>query len=212
VAAGTTTSGDTVVRMSRSKRVPPGAGAGTAGQMPGRTDAGQTLVEFALVFPLFMVLLLAAIEFGFAFNASLSLGYATRDASLVAAVSGNAPGGDCLVLDKVEQDVSAPADRSRITTVEIYWSDANGGSMSCEARDGSTYTLPYKLTTAAYPEIDRCMILSGCGNGHATVDTVGVKVAYIHPWRTPLGGLLNWGNSKSWQFERANAMRMEPLL
>ena len=119
---------------------------------------------------MFMVLLLAAIEFGFAFNASLSLGYATRDASLVAAVSGNSPGGDCLVLEKVEEDVSAPADRSRITTVEIYWSDANGalvsgarnvytrgGSMSCEARDGSTYSLPYRLTTAAYPESDRCM-------------------------------------------------------
>ncbi len=211
--------------MSRSGRVRPGPGQGTDGRAPRRADAGQTLVEFALVFPLFMVLLLAAIEFGFAFNASLSLGYATRDASLVAAVSGNSPGGDCLVLEKVEEDVSAPADRSRITTVEIYWSDANGalvsgarnvytrgGSMSCEARDGSTYSLPYRLTTAAYPESDRCMILSGCGNGHATVDTVGVKVAYVHPWRTPLGGLLNWGNSRSWQFERANAMRMEPLL
>ena len=172
-----------------------------------------------------MVLLLAAIEFAFAFNASLSLGYASRDATLVAAVSGNTPGSDCLVLEKVEADVSAPADPSHITTVAIYWADQSGalkggakniytrgGSMSCEARDGTTYTLPYSATTTLYPESARCMIQSGCGNGHTTVDTVGVTVSYTHPFHTPLANFLHWGGNGSWQLERTNAMRMEPLL
>lgn len=44
---------------------------------------GQTLVEFALTFPLFLVVLFGIIEFAFLFNAQLSLNYATRDASLV---------------------------------------------------------------------------------------------------------------------------------
>ena len=56
---------------------------------------GQSLVEFALVFPLFIVLLLSIIEFMFLFNAQLSLNYATRDAALVAAEAGARPDADC---------------------------------------------------------------------------------------------------------------------
>jgi Flp pilus assembly protein TadG len=214
-----------VVKVRATGKVPAGTAIRARGSTGAKASRGQTLVEFSLVLPLFMVLLLGAIEFGFAFNASLSLGFASRDATLVAAESGNAPGGDCLILGKVEEDVAAPADRRNITTVEIYWSDQSGtlkgnarnvytrgGSMSCTARDGSTYTLPYAETASGYAEIDRCMIIAGCGNGHSTVDTIGVKVAYLHPWHTPLAGLLGWGGTASWSLERANAMRMEPIL
>jgi Flp pilus assembly protein TadG len=190
-----------------------------------RSTEGQTMVEFALIFPLFFVLLLAVIEFAFAFHASLSLAYASRDATLIAAESGNAPGGDCLILQKIEENVAAPADRSRISTVEIFWSDKAGnkvggaanvygrtGSMDCKLVDGSTVKLPYTATSTTYPETSRCNIQAGCGNGHAGLDTIGVSVKYDYPWHTPLSGFLNWTGRSGWSFERSNAMRMEPVL
>ncbi len=48
-------------------------------------DKGQSLVEFAFVIPIFLVLLIGVIEFAFLMNANLSISYATRDAALVAA-------------------------------------------------------------------------------------------------------------------------------
>ena len=53
-------------------------------------DTGQSLVEFALVIPIFLVLLMAVIEFAFLMNGQLSINYATRDAALIAAEAGNA--------------------------------------------------------------------------------------------------------------------------
>jgi TadE-like protein len=224
IVRGDPPSGDSVVSASMH-RIRSGSQAGASTERATGRALGQTLVEFSLVLPLFLVLLLGAIEFAFAFNASLSLGYASRDATLIAAESGNAPGGDCLVLQKVEEDIGAPADRSHIQTVEVYWSDQAGnlrngienvyrrsGSMSCTARNGSTFTLPYTATTASYPESARCTILAGCGNGHTSVDTIGVRVTYAHPWHTPLAGLLGWGGTAAWQLDRSNAMRMEPIL
>jgi hypothetical protein len=50
-----------------------------------RNGAGQTLVEFALVFPLFITLMLFIIEFAFVFSALLGVNYASRNGALIAA-------------------------------------------------------------------------------------------------------------------------------
>ena len=60
---------------------------------------GQSLVEFALVFPIFFTLLLGMIEFAFVFNAILAVNYAARDAALAAAEAGDRSGADCIILD-----------------------------------------------------------------------------------------------------------------
>ena len=66
----------------------------------GTDERGQTLVEFALVFPIFFVLLMGMIEFGLVFNALLSINFASRDGSLIAAEAGNAVGSDCVILEQ----------------------------------------------------------------------------------------------------------------
>ncbi len=60
---------------------------------------GQTLVEFGLVFPIFVMLLLGLVEFSFVFNAVLAVNYSTRDAALAAAEAGDAGGADCIILE-----------------------------------------------------------------------------------------------------------------
>lgn len=201
----------------------------------GRRQRGQTLVEFALVFPLFILLVMSVIEFAFAFNANLAIAFASRDAALVGAEAGDGLGSDLAIIQSVMNDVGAPADRNQVTTIEIYWSDQNGnyknadpslsnvwlhgGSTSYTYPDGSTITVPFTQSTNGYPEASRCNVVAGCGGAHMpSVDTIGVRVGYQYTWKTPLKGLVGLaGNGPAWSgtgwnFARSNAMRMEPVL
>lgn len=194
-----------------------------------RSD-GQTLVEFALVLPLFIVLTLSVIEFAFVFNAILSINYASRDAALLAAEAGSGTGADCIILDAIEQDVRGPSDRSQIQQVVIFWADRNGvqigsnaqvyvrtgatsgpNATTCTYPDGTVITVPYRLTQNGYPASARCNILAGCGSPHNGLDRVGVRISYVHTWKTPLNGVAGLGGS-GYTFERSNVMVMEPIL
>lgn len=201
-------------------------------------DRGQTLVEFALVFPLFMLLLLSVVEFAFAFNANLAIAFASRDSALVAAEAGSVGNAtaankhllDCSIVKAVIDDVGAPADATQVTSIEIYKSDSNGayyGGNSglhniwtygtptlCDFPIGiPDFTIPYSITTTGYAENNRCNVVKGCAGLNSTVDTIGVRVNYHYVWKTPLhtfGGL--FGVGAGWDFSRSNAMRMEPVL
>jgi len=191
---------------------------------------GQTLVEFALVLPLFLVVLFAIVEFVFLMNANLSIGFASRDASLIAAEAGNNPGSDCAVIQAIEKDVSAPADRSNITSVTVYWSDTNGnikspgawnvwnrtGATLCTLPSGAQITLPYTLFTSGYGSASRCNIVAGCplSGGHPGLDTIGVTVAYAYTWHTPLSAFssISGSSGSGVSLSQSNAMRMEPIL
>lgn len=196
-----------------------------------RADArGQTLVEFALVFPIFMLLVIGIIEFAFVFNALLSIGHATRDAALIAAEAGNAASADCVILQTIEQDVSAPADLNRIQQVSIYRSNQNGAiiaenlytrtgvmtpgpsATTCTLPNGSSLTVPYQATSTGYPFGSRCNVSAGCPDtATRPLDTIGVKIVYQHTWVTPLANLVSLGGSGV-TLTQANAMRMEPVL
>jgi Flp pilus assembly protein TadG len=185
--------------------------------------AGQALVEFALVIPVYLLIMLFLIEFGFVFNAVLETNYASRNAALFAAEAGNGPGSDCVILDAIENDMGAPADRSQILEVDIFRADQAGNpipgeittytrtdSKTCTFPDGTSLTVPYEAVTNGYPEASRCNVLAGCSVGQPTVDQVGVRIAYRHTWRTPIHGFILFGPSI--QVERVNVMRMEPVL
>jgi hypothetical protein len=188
---------------------------------------GQALVEFAFVFPLFMVLLVAVVEYGFLMNATLASAYATRDASLVAAEAGNATGADCAILKKIEDDINGPSDPANITTVQIYWADPVTGAIKSGNVDtytrsatptlgclvgGVSFNLNYGGSpTLLYPEASRCNVVNGCGGSHTGLDTIGVQITYNYQWHTPLKSLLGFAGS-GWTIVKANAMEMEPVL
>ena len=189
-------------------------------------SSGQSLVEFALVFPMFFILFLGFIEFAFAFNAILGVNFASRNAALAAAEAGAAQGADCVILTGIEEDVAAPANRTNIIKVDIYRAKSNGddylpaqrttytrtSSGPCTLPDGTVITIPYTRTANAYPELERCNILAGCPgpNNHTTIDHIGVRVYYDHPYVTPLTTFVGTGDGII--FDRSNVMRMEPIL
>ena len=63
-----------------------------------RSERGQTMVEFALVLPMLLVVLLGIFQFGVAFNNYVTLTDAVRAGARKAAVSRNSsnPAGDCV--------------------------------------------------------------------------------------------------------------------
>jgi Flp pilus assembly protein TadG len=183
-----------------------------------RDELGQSLVEFALLLPVLMLVIVGLMEFGMMLNSRNAVEFAARDGSVLASEGGNIPGTDCVVLDKVERDIVSPARNIRIQQVAIYWSDKNGdqiggnanvytrtGSKTCTYGNGTSLTVPYTLTTGGYLEGSRCDVLAGCGGPHVGLDTVGVKVTYQHYWITALVQ-----QTGSITFGIASATRMEP--
>jgi Flp pilus assembly protein TadG len=195
---------------------------------PGRAPTrGQALVEFAMVVPVFLLMLVAVIEFSLALNAVLSVNFASREAALIAAEAGNADGADCAILAKVEEAITAPTDEGQITEVRIFKSNrvgqalatnryTRGGSMTCPLGTGSV-TVPYTLAgTEAYQDTKRCNILLGCPANPplpatTSVDHIGVEIRYSYLWHTPLRAFLDLQGT-GYSIVQSNAMRMEPVL
>src|SRR2546426_12040329 len=92
-------------------------------------DAGQALVEFALILPILLLLLIGLIEFAFVWNSRNTVLFASRDGSMLAAEGGNLSGTDCVLLDRIERDIVSPASAIKLQQVEIYWADKNGGQI-----------------------------------------------------------------------------------
>jgi len=184
------------------------------------------MVEFSLIFPIFLLVIIGMMEFAVSFNALLAVNFASRDATLLAAEASSDAGADCIVLQSIESDVGPPASSARIQEVRVYWATdtgavmpgnpvnlyQRGGSTSCTLGNGVTITVPYTLVGAAgYPETLRCDVVAGCGGGHDSVDTIGVSISYRHQWITPLAGIVSLSGT-GFDFTHSNAMRMEPSL
>jgi Flp pilus assembly protein TadG len=185
-------------------------------------ETGQSLVEFALVFPLFMLLMLFLVEFAFVFSALLGVNYASRNAALTAAEAGSDKLADCVILQQVENSIGAPGNKAKIQTVTIYRSDQSGatrlatltytrgGTTTC-TKGTTTLTVPYSSPTGTYTYDQRCNFLKGCTDlGRNQIDTIGIEITYRHTWVTPIGnfGLAGTGATLT----QSNAMRMEPVL
>jgi Flp pilus assembly protein TadG len=197
-----------------------------------RRGRGQALVEFALVIPIFLTIVVAICEFSFLFTSYLSITYASRDAVQLAAELGNTPGVDCAVIQRITADVNTPANRQLIKTVEIYLVDTatgnsapvggavatytyDGGSHECTLPDGNTKILvpfsPTPPTTSGYPEASRCNVNAGtgCVPAKLTVDTIAVRITYQYKWITPFAAAAG-GNGPL--LVVTSVMRLEPVL
>lgn len=185
-----------------------------------RGEGGQSLVEFALVLPVFMLLILGAIEFSYLLNSRNTVTSATRQAAMRAAEGGSRLGTDCVVLDALEAGIISPAKSILVQQVLVYWSDANGnqmgdnastymrsGSMTCDYGDGTSLTVPYSLASELYPPDERCDVLAGCGGSHTKLDTVAVQVTYQHSWLTSFARITGDGGLI---FSTNVAARIEP--
>lgn len=169
---------------------------------------GQSLVEFALILPVIMFLLLGMIEMGFAVNHNVAIQTATRQGSRVGSIlvngdtkcyTGNttlANAVDPAIISSVEGALTSPGsmvDETQVTSVEIF-----GVSPSGTAHGTGSDLFVYNSSTkhfvasgtAGWPAINRCGAVTGpLPNGGAPL--IGVRITYNYRFVTPLGGLLS---------------------
>ncbi len=179
-----------------------------------RRAAGQSLVEFAFVVPLFMLLLLGMLEFGFAFEHDQTLAYATREGARVGASLGDgstsypcasktAQDFDAPIIAAVERVLTSPGspiDMARVSSISVYLAKADGTETANEVNvwlpatsgtpvvDGKA--LDFKLTTPQWT-------CSARNNG-VKADAMGVSIAYTYQFQTGLGGILKFMFGQTW--------------
>jgi len=190
-----------------------------------RGHSGQALYEFAMLVPVFLLIVLAMLEFGFMFLHHLTLEYATREGARAGAalangsqsdqacVSGGGSVGagsvDKLIVAAVQRVVESPGsqiDLGQISEIRIYKADANGDQIGSYANVWGPYSSgagPSLPCVASAPNLDFLAPASapyGAAsrlNG-AAPDSIGVAITYTYQFRTPLGGILRFLGGSGW--------------
>jgi hypothetical protein len=184
-----------------------------------RHSRGQALVEFALVIPIFMTLVVAIFEFSFLLTIKNELTMAAADSAQLGAQLGNTNQADFFILQRIENDLASPIDKTKITSVKIFKTNPYGAVLGTNTytRSGSwtgpdSTVIPWGPVGGGggYPENSRCSTLLGCGGTSTGVDWLGITITYQYAWITPLPGLVGLGTSGPTMVQ-TNVTRLEPI-
>lgn len=191
----------------------------------GRTDArGQSMVEFAISVPVFVMLLFGMLEFGFAFNHNMTLEYATREGARTGAAL--AKGTNSIPCNQVDNEIMASVQRvlkspgspvvlSRISEVRIYKADAAGNQI------GSTYNR-WIYAIAGGPTVDGVVLdfksntvnwdacAAGTRDNGASPDSIGVSLVYSYRLISPLGIFLGMAGTPAFDMSDRTVMALNP--
>lgn len=177
--------------------------------MIGRREQGQSLVEFTLVAPVLLVLVLGMLDFGLAFADKLTLGNATREGARIGAAlvtgspmacTGDPNGVDTTIVASVQNILrsgGSDVDLSHIDAIRIFRADAGGNPVGGDinvwrytpgagpdADPGpGTETIDFSPASVAWPACGR-------DNNIDAPDSLGVSIDYQYRLQTPLGIIL----------------------
>ncbi len=162
---------------------------GTRGIGPAR---GQSLVEFALVLPLFLMLIFAVVEFSLINTAIGAYNYAAKDAARLGAILGPAPttpGADQQMLALILSHVSAiPA--ATPYEVIIFQATESGTYSTSALQDQYFYNANGTWTAGTLtwqPGNSSCGGPTGCRNDSlVSQDYLGVLIIYHYTYVTAL--------------------------
>lgn len=172
---------------------------------------GQGLVEFAMIVPVFMLLLLGLLEFGFVFDQTMTISYATREGarSGAAFANGNATTMICTtsvdidknVIAAVQRVLEAPGsqvDPAQVSEIRIYLATASG------TQSGGTFNR-WTYSPGSGPVVDGAALdfsqvqnnWDACArdntwNGSNAPDSLGVSIQYNYQFVTPLAAILGF--------------------
>jgi hypothetical protein len=203
-------------------------------------EHGQAIVEIAYVIPVFLLILLGTLEFGFMFDHHLTLEYATREGARAGAALADGtvkdancgpgpltgPNVDPLVIAAVQRVLESPGSLVNLANVQqvtIYQMPFNGTTPT-----GRQNVWKYRPGNAANPDVP-CLspaqnldfyefshgwdATSAARTGGAAPDSIGVSISYTYAFQTPLAGitrLLFGSSSASLPMSDSTVMALEP--
>jgi Flp pilus assembly protein TadG len=181
-------------------------------------EAGQGVIEFAMLVPVFMLLLLGMLEFGFLFDHQLTLSYASREGARVG--SALATGGTAGCSQAVDQNIVASVERvlvsagspikgriSDVSTITIFKSQNDGTPVA-----GTINTWSYNtggtaaITTGSLPapavqyfSLTSSSTWQACNRSNGNpADSIGVGLTYTYRAVTPLAGIMGFFGGGGW--------------
>ena len=171
-----------------------------------RAEAGATLVEFSIIMPLLVLVLIGMMEIGAAFKDVLAVSAAAREGSRYAAFLGDEADADCQIAQQVADTLVTDLDR--LVSIEIY--EANQTTGEPVIGKTNTWTLigdPDDCTlgwtsTNNWPANTRNVVFDPSG---APLDIVGVRIQVDRSWITgfpPFSG--------SYTIDESSIIRLEP--
>ncbi|MFC7401050.1 TadE/TadG family type IV pilus assembly protein [Citricoccus sp. GCM10030269] len=116
---------------------------GRATSHPNSSEEGSSAVEFALVVPVLMLIIIGIIELGFAFNSQLQITAAARDAARVVSISAEPEAA--LAQARTSAVNAAPTVAIDPATVHIAVSPAGTAEQPCPPGSTATVTIDHTV-------------------------------------------------------------------
>jgi hypothetical protein len=164
---------------------------------------GQSLVEYAMTVPVFLLILLGMLEFGFAFSHHLTMEYSTREGARTGASLANGSAQvACSIVDdqiiaavqRVLTGAGSQVDMGNIGSIRIFKSNSSGAELGPVNVWKPGAGPAVEGTPLLFREISNGWNACGRKNvnlgGSDRVDSVGVSITYDYDFVTPLGTLM----------------------
>ncbi len=189
---------------------------------------GQSLVEFAVALPVFLLLLFGMLEYGFIFSHDLTLEYATREGARTGAALGknDSPNLPCAYIDNhviaaVQRVLTSPGSQasvSRVTEIRIWKATATGtptGQVNVWT-PGATVdqygsgALVFQETSHNWNTCTRVSSWSVVGGVPVAPDSMGVSLVYSYLYVTPLGVFMGMTGTATLTITDKTVMALNP--
>jgi Flp pilus assembly protein TadG len=165
-------------------------------------ERGATLLEFALIAPVLLLLIFGALEYGMFFKDYLTVSNVTRTGARVGSAAGSGADADYQILQAVKVAATAlPGGSNSIERVSIYRATSAGGGPSatcqttssaadrCNTYTASAFTQPVTKFGCGAGSIDSVWCPTTRGDSQAIgPDYLGVWVKTTHGFVTKLFG------------------------
>jgi len=185
---------------------------GGLGQQTRTGQGGQSIVEFAVVVPVMVLMLLGMLEFGLAFNHHMTIEYATRESSRTGAALARGGSSNCVggvdSQDVDEQTIAAaqrvlkspgsPIRMADITDIQLYRANSSGGQVGTQVN-------VWNYNPGAGPDLDPGPAVDRLDFSRASTgwpvcsrssgpnaDSIGVRIEYTYRFSTPLGSIIGY--------------------
>jgi hypothetical protein len=190
---------------------------------------GQSLVEYAVTVPVFLLILLGMLEFGFAFSQHMTMEYATREGARTGAALNNGTteflcsgsndqNVDNQVIAAVQRVLTGAGSAVKIGQVgeiHIYKSDTNGresGPVNIWKPGGGTESvggvkLLFHRTSFGW---NACGRIPEVDASHSVVDSIGVSITYTYQFVTPLASLMRMAGGGTLPMSDRTVMALNP--
>ena len=192
-------------------------------------ERGQSLVEFGILVPGFMLILFGLLEFGFLFSHHLTLEYATREGARVGAALGNgSPSAPCSgtspepvdwqIVAAVQRVLTSPGSQvppGRVQEIRIYRAKNDGDQLGNKAN---------VWVPGLGPTVDGTRLLfresgptgwDACGRRRVTTrsadaDSLGISIVYDYRFVSPLGSMLRFVGPAQLTISDRTVMALNP--